>query len=99
MAKGLRKYQKYSKVFQSLSHPARLKLLHELMEKECCVGELQKCLSISQPNTSQHLKILRNAGIVKGRKDKNRICYRIADDKILAILKIFFEEEAKNVKS
>ncbi len=99
MAKGLRKYQKYSKIFQALSHPARLKLLHELMEKEGCVGELQKCLSISQPNTSQHLKILRNSGIVKGRKDKNKVCYRIANDKILAILNLFFEEGTKNVKS
>jgi DNA-binding transcriptional ArsR family regulator len=68
--------------FKALAHPARIKLLQDLLEKECCVGEIQECLSISQPNVSQHLRILKKARVVAGRRDKNRICYSIDDEKI-----------------
>jgi len=96
MARTLRKYKNLSRKIQAMAHPARLNLLHTLLEKECCVGELQKCLQISQPNTSQHLKVLRTAGIVKGKKEKNRICYRIADKNIKQILIMYFGGEEKN---
>lgn len=96
MHKSIRRYKKISRIFQAMAHPARLKLLHNLLEKECCVGELQKCLQISQPNTSQHLKILRTVGIVKGKKEKNRVCYRIVDKNVKQILTMYFGGEKKN---
>ena len=66
-----------------------IKILEDLMKNEYCVGDIQKCLSVSQPNASQHLKILREAGIIESRREKNRICYRIADDRIIKILETF----------
>ena len=78
--------------FQALAHPARVKLVKDLMEKDCCVGEMQKCLSISQPNVSQHLKVLKQAGIIEGRREKTRICYRIADEAMKKALTILIGE-------
>ena len=89
MADISREYTEISKVFKALSHPARLKLLKNLMKRECCVGEIQKCLALSQPNVSQHLGILKEAGIIVGKREKNKICYSISDNRIKKILKIF----------
>lgn len=84
-----------ARIFQALAHPARLLLLRRLMEKECCVSEVERCLGISQPNVSQHLKVLKEAGLIAGRRDKTRVCYRLADDRIERILKILWEGNKK----
>jgi DNA-binding transcriptional ArsR family regulator len=73
-------YNSLSKKFKALAHPARLKLLERLIREDCCVSEIEDCLSISQPRVSQHLKVLKRAGIIQGKRDKRRICYRISDE-------------------
>jgi DNA-binding transcriptional ArsR family regulator len=80
-----------ARVFKALAHPARLVLMRRLMEKECCVSEVERCLGISQPNVSQHLKILKDAGLIEGRREKTRVCYRLADKRIERILEILWE--------
>ena len=85
-------HEKLAKKFRVLGHPMRIKLLEDLMKKECCVGEIQKGLSVSQPNASQHLKILREAGIIEARRERNRICYRIADNAVVQTFKLFKRE-------
>lgn len=85
-------HEKLAKKFRVLGHPVRIKLLEDLMKKECCVGEIQKGLSVSQPNASQHLKILKEAGIIEARREKNKICYRIADEAVVQAFKIFKKE-------
>jgi len=89
----MRKEKKIAKKFKALAHPARIQLIEALIEKDCCVGELQKCLKLSQPNVSQHLRVLKDAGILEGKRDKNRICYRIKDDKIIQMLQILIQGE------
>ncbi len=85
-------HKKLAKKFRVLGHPVRIKLLEDLMKKECCVGEIQKGLSVSQPNASQHLKILKEAGIIEARREKNKICYRITDEAVVQTLKILKKE-------
>jgi DNA-binding transcriptional ArsR family regulator len=82
-------YKEISRKFRALAHPARLKLVESLLSQECCVGEIQKCLALSQPNVSQHLHVLKEAGIIIGKRDKNKICYRILDTRIKKILETF----------
>ena len=91
-----KKHEELSKKFRALSHPARVKLVEDLMEKEFCVGEMQKFLSLSQPNVSQHLKVLREAGIIRGRREKTKICYSIADDNVRRVLLLFLKGEGSN---
>ena len=85
-------HEKLAKKFRVLGHPVRIKLLEGLMKKECCVGEIQKGLSVSQPNASQHLKILKEAGIIEARREKNKICYRLADKAVVQTFKLFKKE-------
>jgi ArsR family transcriptional regulator len=89
MKDQVQQYKEICSKFRALAHPARLNIMANLMERECCVGDMQKCLSLSQPNVSQHLGVLKDAGIIVGRREKNKICYKICDDRITKILKTF----------
>ncbi len=91
-----KEHEELSRKFGALSHPARVKLVEDLMKKEFCVGEMQKFLSLSQPNVSQHLKVLREAGIIRGRREKTKICYSIADDNVRRALLLFLKGDESN---
>jgi ArsR family transcriptional regulator len=73
-------------IFKALSHPARVRLAHRLRKGGCCVSEAESCLGLSQPNVSQHLKILKDAGLISGRRTGTKICYRLVDDRVERIL-------------
>ena len=76
-----------ARVFRALAHPARIRLIHRLMEGDCCVSEAGACLKISQPNVSQHLKILKTAGLIAGRRRGAKICYRLIDPRVERVLR------------
>jgi ArsR family transcriptional regulator len=56
------------KTLKALADDNRLKILHMLLDNDLCVGALAMQLGISKPAVSQHLQILRRAGLVKGEK-------------------------------
>ncbi len=89
------KIVKTARRLKALSHPERLRIVLELMKRECCVGELQKCVSLSQPHVSQSLRILKQAGIVSSRRRQRRICYRISDPQTLSLINLLFKTKAK----
>ena len=60
--------QQYIKIFKAIADQNRLKLLDLLLTHDLCVGALAGRLGISKPAISQHLQILRRAGLVKGEK-------------------------------
>ncbi|NBU75353.1 MAG: ArsR family transcriptional regulator [Planctomycetes bacterium] len=60
----------------AIAHPARVKLVRLLLERSSCVcGELVGLMPLAQSTVSQHLKILKDAGIVQGEIDGPRVCY------------------------
>jgi ArsR family transcriptional regulator, arsenate/arsenite/antimonite-responsive transcriptional repressor len=63
---------------KALSHPARIAILKLLAQKnECICGEIVEVLPLSQSTVSQHLKELKNAGLIDGNVDGPRSCYCI----------------------
>jgi len=60
--------QELTKVFKALSDSNRLKIFILLSRRTLCVNALVRCLDISQPAVSQHLRILREAGLIKVEK-------------------------------
>ncbi|HTN74535.1 MAG TPA: metalloregulator ArsR/SmtB family transcription factor [Pirellulaceae bacterium] len=61
-----------------LAHPLRVKILQLLVKRESCVcGEIVDNLPVAQSTVSQHLKILKEAGLVHGEIDGPRVCYCI----------------------
>jgi ArsR family transcriptional regulator, arsenate/arsenite/antimonite-responsive transcriptional repressor len=57
------------KAYKSLSEETRLRIINLLIQKECCVCEVEQALSISQPAASRNLRMLYDAGFIKLRKD------------------------------
>lgn len=77
-------------IAKALGHPARIAIIEYLMKvNECICGDIVNELPLAQPTVSQHLKELKNAGLIKGNIEGNAICYCI-DEKIFEILKNYF---------
>jgi len=78
---------KISKYAKALAHPARVAILQLLIKKQACVcGDIVEELPLSQSTVSQHLKELKEAGLIKGDIDGAKICYCI-DEKEWEIAK------------
>jgi len=75
---------------KALGHPARVAIIEYLMSVETCIcGDIVNELPLAQPTVSQHLKELKNAGLIKGSIEGNAICYCI-DEKSLTKLQDYF---------
>jgi len=75
-----------SKVFHALSDPIRLEIVSYLRNGEKCVCEIVPYLNLIQPLVSRHLKILKDAGIVRFRKDGTKRMYSIVDPRIYDVV-------------
>ncbi|MBF4516010.1 winged helix-turn-helix transcriptional regulator [Flavobacterium sp. ANB] len=63
---------------KALGHPARIAIIQYLLKVNTCIcGDIVNELPLSQPTISQHLKELKNAGLIKGNIEGNAICYCI----------------------
>src|SRR5215208_1446656 len=70
--------QELAEFSKALSHPARIAILKVLAQKnECICGEIVELLPLAQSTVSQHLKELKNAGLIEGTLDGPRSCYCI----------------------
>ena len=80
--------QRSAVVARALGDPKRLCVLESLAGGEASVGELAARVSCQVPNMSQHLAVLRSAGLVTTRRDGNTVYYRLVDPKILEACKL-----------
>ena len=70
-----------AKLAWAIAHPARVRLLRLLLTRSSCVcGELVELMPLSQSTVSQHLKILKEAGVVQGEIDGPKVCYCVNED-------------------
>ncbi len=77
---------KTSQLFASISQPARILILLAIGEGEACVCHLETLLGYRQAYISQHLMALREAGVVKARRDGRYAFYRLKDTHILNLI-------------
>ncbi|MCW4046828.1 MAG: metalloregulator ArsR/SmtB family transcription factor [Candidatus Bathyarchaeota archaeon] len=73
-------------IFHALADPLRLEILEFLRDGEKCVCEIIPHLNTLQPVVSRHLKILKDAGLVKDRKEGNKRFYSTVDNKIYNVI-------------
>jgi ArsR family transcriptional regulator, arsenate/arsenite/antimonite-responsive transcriptional repressor len=62
-------------LFRALANPVRFRIVQSLAARECVVGDLVLELPVAQSTVSEHLKVLRDAGIVRGTVDGPSRCY------------------------
>jgi len=75
-----------AKLFKALSDPVRLDILEFMRDGEKCVCEIIPHVKLIQPVVSRHLKILKECGVVRAKKDGNRRLYSITDQRIFQII-------------
>ncbi|MHB1639277.1 MAG: ArsR/SmtB family transcription factor [Candidatus Dormibacteria bacterium] len=76
-------------VAKALGHPVRVQILRTLLEQRACFcGELVAALPLAQSTVSEHLRILREAGLVQGDIDGPRVCYCARPERLLRFLEL-----------
>ncbi|QZA15055.1 winged helix-turn-helix transcriptional regulator [Mycolicibacterium holsaticum DSM 44478 = JCM 12374] len=81
-------YKLKGEFFKTLGHPARVRILELLADKDRSVGELQPEVGLESSNLSQQLGVLRRSGVVTARKDGNSVIYSIASPDIAELLAV-----------
>lgn len=75
------KENKIAMYAKALAHPARIAILNLLIKKRACIcGDIVEELPLSQSTVSQHLKELKEAGLIKGDIEGTRVCYCIDEN-------------------
>jgi DNA-binding transcriptional ArsR family regulator len=90
------------KIFKALSNDTRLKIIQLLSRQPLCVNALACSLSVSQPAVSQHLKVLENAGLVKGDKRGYWVHYELVHENLrecASFMQDLIEEVKENVQT
>ncbi|MBK7375341.1 MAG: metalloregulator ArsR/SmtB family transcription factor [Ferruginibacter sp.] len=84
------KHNSIATMAKALGHPARVAIIDYLLSVDTCIcGDIVNKLPLAQPTVSQHLKELRNAGLIKGSIEGNAICYCL-DEKAIARMQTYF---------
>jgi len=85
---------KWADVLKAFGHPTRLQIVEELLNGTKCVTDIQEILPASQANISQHLSVLRHAGIVNFAQDGSQRCYYVSRPKLAsAVIALLAEGE------
>jgi ArsR family transcriptional regulator len=83
---------------KALGHPARIAIIEYLLKVDSCIcGDIVNELPLAQPTVSQHLKELKNAGLIKGNFEGASICYCI-DEVGFEKIKGFFQEVTNHLE-
>ena len=86
-------------LLKALAHPARVAIVEHLLKTRTCVcGDIVSELPLAQATVSQHLKELKNAGIIKGTVEGNAVCYCL-DERAIEYLSGYFSNLQAGVKS
>jgi DNA-binding transcriptional ArsR family regulator len=72
-------------IYEALAEPRRRRIIELVGERELTAGEIVDALGISQPGASQHLRTLREAGLLAVRKDAQRRLYRLRPEKLAEV--------------
>lgn len=78
--------QLISNVFKALAHPTRIQILKLLKDGERCVCEILPNLDSEQSNTSQHLTVMKNQGILDSRKEGSKVIYMVKNPEVFKMV-------------
>ncbi|WP_182864704.1 ArsR/SmtB family transcription factor [Rhodopirellula sp. JC639] len=68
--------EELAKLAWAIAHPARVQIVRLLIGRDACMcGEIVDCLPLAQSTVSQHLKILKESGLIQGEVDGPKVCY------------------------
>ena len=81
-------YERGSELLKAIAHPVRIEIIVGLKADGCNVSEIQRNLGLPQSTISQHLRVLKNAGILSSRREGTKVCYKIEIEEVLQIIRM-----------
>src|SRR5512145_1401323 len=85
-----RTFDMEAEILKVLGHPIRLKIVAGLCSQECNVKHIWECLSLPQATVSQHLALLKNKGVIEGRREGVEVFYHVISDDARRIVGALF---------
>jgi len=79
-------FEHLSNILKPLSHHHRLQMIIGLFHHECNVSQCQERMGLPQSTISQHLRVLKDAGIIKGHRKGTEVCYKVVDEFALKLI-------------
>ena len=73
----MQSYDREAEILKVLGHPVRLKIVAGLISQTCNVKKIWECLGLPQATVSQHLALLKNKGIIEGRREGVEVFYHV----------------------
>ncbi len=84
--------ERMAEIFKALSHPTRIRIINYLSDGEKCVKDIWQELKVPQPTVSQHINILKEAGIISYRKEGVKTCYKVEMPVVIKLINLIKEE-------
>ncbi|MFP4458920.1 MAG: ArsR/SmtB family transcription factor [Candidatus Zixiibacteriota bacterium] len=84
--------ERLSEIFKALGNKWRLQMVLGIYEDECNVSRIVEKLGLPQSTVSQHLSVLRSRGIITGRREGKRVCYKVTDETVICMIKALKKE-------
>ncbi|MHB1397956.1 MAG: ArsR/SmtB family transcription factor [Trichloromonadaceae bacterium] len=86
----MQNFDREAEILKVLGHPVRLKIVAGLMSQTCNVKKIWECLQLPQATVSQHLALLKNKGVIEGRRDGVEVFYHVVSDDARRIVGALF---------
>ena len=83
-------YDREAEILKVLGHPVRLMIVTGLMSQTCNVKKIWECLELPQATVSQHLALLKNKGIIEGRREGVEVFYHVVSNEARQIIVALF---------
>lgn len=84
-------HEKKAGILKALGHPIRYCIVEGLVSGEQIVGSMVACTGVPQPTVSQHLNVLKAAGVIECRREGNKVYYDVCDPMVREIVKLLKE--------
>jgi ArsR family transcriptional regulator len=75
-------------LLRTLGHPVRLKIVAGLVGGCACVKEIWECLDMPQAVVSQHLKVMKENGLLEARREGAKVCYSLKDETLAELVRV-----------
>lgn len=85
-----RNFSDEAEILKVLGHPIRLKIVAGLCSQECNVKHIWECLGLPQATVSQHLALLKNKGVIEGKRDGVEVHYSVVHPMVKKLVSMLF---------
>jgi ArsR family transcriptional regulator len=78
--------EQLAQLAKALAHPARIRIVETLLRRDTCIGcDLVEEIGLAASTTSEHLRILKEAGVIVGEIERPRVCYSLAPSALVPL--------------